>query len=381
MDCRARALRQLDEFIERVPFYGRERNYDRSGHQDVSRLSHLLRYRVLTEEELVQRVLAQHPVEISEKFIQEILWRSYWKGWLELRPKVWAIYAEEVGQLLAEWSGTARYTAACEGKTELSFFNDWVRELITTGYLHNHTRMWFASVWIFTLRLPWQLGAALFFHHLLDADPASNTLSWRWVAGIHTPGKFYLARPENIEKYSEGRWRPKRSELAEDAKPVSGESSFAPTLLKAASNVPPCQGSLVLLHDDDLSADISDELGVKEVYYALFTGRKPHQSLKVHEHLSTTRQDAAARSGASLISTAEELAELATARGVSTIHAFFPFVGYDAAVLQQLADEIAERKISFVWHRRGWDEKLFPFARGGFFPFWQKARHLLGPPL
>ena len=62
--------------------------------------------------------------------------------------------------------------------------------------------MWFASIWIFTLNLPWQLGADFFMQHLLDGDPASNTLSWRWVAGIQTKGKNYLARKSNIEKYS-----------------------------------------------------------------------------------------------------------------------------------------------------------------------------------
>ena len=62
--------------------------------------------------------------------------------------------------------------------------------------------MWFASIWIFTLNLPWELGANFFYRNLLDADEASNTLSWRWVAGLHTSGKFYLARQDNIEKYS-----------------------------------------------------------------------------------------------------------------------------------------------------------------------------------
>jgi deoxyribodipyrimidine photo-lyase len=66
-----------------------------------------------------------------------------------------------------------------------------VQELVETGYLHNHARMWFASIWIFTLRLPWELGADFFLRHLLDGDAASNTLSWRWVAGLHTKGKHY----------------------------------------------------------------------------------------------------------------------------------------------------------------------------------------------
>jgi deoxyribodipyrimidine photo-lyase len=77
----------------------------------------------------------------------------------------------------------------------------FANELVTTGYLHNHARMWFAAWWVHEARLPWQSGAAFFYRHLLDGDPASNTLSWCWVAGLQTPGKTYLARRGNLEKY------------------------------------------------------------------------------------------------------------------------------------------------------------------------------------
>ena len=69
--------------------------------------------------------------------------------------------------------------------------------------------MWFASIWIFTLRLPWALGADFFLRHLIDADAASNTLSWRWGAGLQTVGKTYLARTENIARYTNGRFAPR----------------------------------------------------------------------------------------------------------------------------------------------------------------------------
>ncbi len=96
------------------------------------------------------------------------------------------------------------------GSTGIDCFDHWAQELADTGYLHNHARMWFASIWIFTLELPWQLGADFFLTRLLDADPAANTLSWRWVAGLHTPGKHYLARASNIEKFTLGRFNPHR---------------------------------------------------------------------------------------------------------------------------------------------------------------------------
>jgi deoxyribodipyrimidine photo-lyase len=115
------------------------------------------------------------------------------------------------------------YNEATEGRTGIVAFDYWARELVETGYLHNHARMWFASIWIFTLKLEWELGADFFLRHLADGDAASNTLSWRWVAGLHTKGKHYLARAENIARYtaqhSEG---PLTAEgLAEDAEALS----------------------------------------------------------------------------------------------------------------------------------------------------------------
>ena len=79
----------------------------------------------------------------------------------------------------------------------------FARELIATGYLHNHARMWWASFWVHVERLPWELGADFFFRHLLDADPASNTLSWRWVAGLQTRGKSYLVRRSNLRRFAD----------------------------------------------------------------------------------------------------------------------------------------------------------------------------------
>jgi deoxyribodipyrimidine photo-lyase len=169
-------------------------------------LSPYLRRRMITEREVVEEVLKHHAPEAADKFIQEVFWRTYWKGWLEMRPAIWEHYLSEREAALANLP--EGYQAAIEGRTGIDGFDDWARDLVETGWLHNHARMWFASIWIFTLKLPWVLGADFFYRHLIDADPASNTLSWRWVAGLHTKGKTYLARPENIEKFTKGRFRP-----------------------------------------------------------------------------------------------------------------------------------------------------------------------------
>ena len=130
------------------------------------------------------------------------------EGWLEMRPSVWEDYTAKTEALLKQFEKLPDYQNAISGNTGINCFDHWAQELIETGYLHNHARMWFSSIWIFTLKLPWQLGAHFFLSHLLDGDPASNTLSWRWTAGLQTVGKHYIARAENIEKFTQGKFNP-----------------------------------------------------------------------------------------------------------------------------------------------------------------------------
>ena len=200
-DIYAHSERQLHNFIDnKILDYTDLRNYDFGPNQPakVSQLSPYISHRVLLEYDIVKEILAKHPLPKTEKYIQEVFWRIYWKGWLELRPNVWTDFVKEssVG------NQNQAYLDAINARTDIDFFNAWVIELKEYNYLHNHARMWFASIWIFTLKLPWQLGASFFLKNLYDGDPASNTLSWRWVAGLQTKGKNYLATKSNIEKYS-----------------------------------------------------------------------------------------------------------------------------------------------------------------------------------
>ena len=196
----------FDRYLPKTgSYYNNKRNYSydyENNTNSTSLLSPYVRYRILSEEDIIRRVLNTHPFSKAEKYIQEIYWRTYWKGWLEHRKNVYDDYLLDRDKHFANLAIKQLYEKAIEGRTELTFFNDWVDEIKKNGYLHNHVRMWFASIWIFTLNLPWQLGANFFMEHLLDGDPASNTLSWRWVAGIQTKGKNYLARKSNITKYS-----------------------------------------------------------------------------------------------------------------------------------------------------------------------------------
>jgi len=218
---RAKAIDKLNIFIENnLSEYSKLRNFDfgPDNRSNISCLSPYITHGIVNELEVIDKSLKKFSFAKNEKFIQEVLWRVYWKGWLELRPNVWSDYLIELKNLKDEFKSNQNFLNAIEGKTNIECFNQWVSELKENNYLHNHARMWFASIWIFTLELPWQLGAEFFMQHLYDGDPASNTLGWRWVAGVQTQGKHYLASEWNINKFTNNRF--KNIKLNENALPI-----------------------------------------------------------------------------------------------------------------------------------------------------------------
>ena len=214
---------KLDFIQKGLKDYSSQRNYDfgPQSRENVSNLSKYISHRVINEYDLIREILSEYNLQKVDKFIQEVFWRVYWKGWLEHRPQVWKDFIDSS----PNYSETD-YRKAIIGETGIECFDDWVKEIKTENYLHNHTRMWFASIWIFTLNLPWELGARFFMKHLFDGDAASNTLSWRWVAGIQTQGKNYLARESNIRKFTNQRYM--NTSLNENALPLENYKVYNP---------------------------------------------------------------------------------------------------------------------------------------------------------
>ena len=255
---RKNALKKLDDFIENnILDYTKSRNFDFGiqNRKNTSCLSPYVSHGIISETEIINKVLKKHLFNKTEKFVQEVLWRIYWRGWLELRPMVWNDYLIKLKVLNEEYKTNGNYLNAIKGETNIQCFNDWVNELKETNYLHNHTRMWFASIWIFTLELPWELGAEFFLKHLYDGDSASNTLGWRWVAGIQTPGKHYVASEWNIKKFTNNRYEKIR--LNESAVPIKNNKTY--TISKKDFINPKIDdGKLLLVFDNNLSFEFSD---------------------------------------------------------------------------------------------------------------------------
>jgi len=379
---RAAALARLAAFAPAMGrAYAATRNYDRGpeDRSNVSLLSAHVRHRLVTEEELVSAALARHSPSACEKFVQEVFWRSYWKGWLEQRPSVWRDYRARVAEgvaALATAGGLRRaYEDAVSGCTGIACFDAWARELVDTGYLHNHARMWFASIWIFTLRLPWTLGADFTYRHFIDGDPASNTLSWRWVGGLHTQGKHYLARAANIAEYTGGRFDPKGA-LDERAPPLAPEPLPPATPLPPPDPAPEGEVALLVTEEDCLAETLP--LGRARVIaaagVACTAARSPLSVGAVAERFaSQALDDALARAGAAFGVCPERLARFddvpgwAAASGARTLLTAHAPVGPVAEALDRARPALAERGVRLLRLRRAWDSAIWPHASRGFF--------------
>ena len=388
---RAAALARMAEFMPFAGRYAADRNFVRGGHPNVSRLSPWVQKRLLLEEEVVAAARDRWSFDAVEKFVQEVYWRTYWKGWLEQRPEAWSRWVESAPRLRDTLSAEQRSTldAALAGRTGIAGFDDWAQELVATGYLHNHARMWFASIWVFTLKLPWELGAAFFYEHLLDGDVASNTLSWRWVAGLQTPGKTYVARADNIAHYTEGRQVPQASQLAAAAFPIT-----EPALPKVAAwtedplwiNAADGRAGL-WLHPEDLAVE-RGELSAEKFVAINASWPKPMAkkagwSQAVATWTQAALRDGAARAGAhfgadvfseSSDDLAVTLVEWARKHQLKRVVAYRPFVGPWLIEALAIESALAHAGIAITWRRRTWDTRLFPHATRGYFPFWEKVK-------
>ena len=375
---------------------GRNTDHGPGAHKAVSVLSPYIRRRLVLESDAVAAAIAAHGPEDAEKFVQEVIWRGYFKGWLERRPQVWDSYRTGLEADLAALDRDRRLRRdvdrAISGQTGIACFDAWATELVETGYLHNHARMWFASIWIFTHGLPWRLGADFFYRHLLDGDAASNTLGWRWVAGLHTRGKPYPADAQNITTFTAGRFTPRQSDLAEVTQGLeASEPDGLPSVLPLRPVIAPQAGrpTALLITDEDCRVEDFDLAALDIRTAATLTAGHLRSPLPVSDLVMQFEEgalsDAAQRAGvpATRLHAGDpaSLAKWALAAGATQIATPCVTRGPLRDWLDEAALSLAKHGITLCEWRRDWDTAIWPHATAGFFKVKQNIPRILDQAL
>ena len=361
---KAAALNRLNNFVEQnLSEYSKLRNFDfgPENRTNISGLSPYITHGVINEKEVIEKSLSKFSFSKNEKFIQEVLWRTYWKGWLELRPNVWTDYVAELNKIREEYKDNQNYKNAIDGKTNIECFNYWVTELKENNYLHNHTRMWFASIWIFTLELPWQLGAEFFMQHLYDGDSASNTLGWRWVAGIQTQGKHYLASEWNIKKFTNNRFN--NIKLNETAPPKVSEKTYS--IVKQDFSNKNIDDENLFIFENSLSFETTDFQNHKFKKIYIISNKNENRSIKLSEKVikfkSLLISDQKQRLENNSINC--EVVDISEVKNINEkVIALYPTVGENLDYLNS-----NNLKIDFLF--RNLDQLAWQYCNKGFFNF------------
>ena len=362
---RAKALKQLDTFVENnLALYARDRNFDfgPDKRSNTSCLSPYVTHGVLSEKEIIKEAIKKFPFSKIEKFIQEVFWRTYWKGWLERRPSLWTDFVNDLENLKKDFQNNKILKNAINGNTDIECFNDWVNELKKTGYLHNHARMWFSSIWIFTLDLPWQLGAEFFMKHLKDGDPASNTLSWRWTAGLQTKGKNYVAQEWNIKKFTNQRYE--KVKLNENATPIVSDKEYI-QINPEFDNSEITEDQTLLIFDNQLCFEESDFKNYKFKKIILIKNTNLTRSIELDECLVKFKSDLIADQQTRLQDKFEvEIRDISYLKNFDLFNAIALYPG-----IGENFDFLNENKINLKFLYREFDQITNQYCNKGFFNF------------
>lgn len=164
----------------------------------VTRLSPYLSRGVISLSQIQSSILDRYSVYQSEKLLQELAWREYYQ-------RVWQAKGDLIFSDLKQEQPQVNHfqmpTAVLESTTGIQAIDKGIKNLYTTGYMHNHLRMYTSMLSCNIGKAHWLLPSQWMYYHLLDGDLASNALSWQWVAGSFS-SKKYVANQDNINKYT-----------------------------------------------------------------------------------------------------------------------------------------------------------------------------------
>ena len=365
---KSKLIESIKQFSDtQILSYSSDRNFDYGiPHKNVSRLSPYLRRRFISEYEVLKIILNKHKYENIEKFIEEIFWRTYWKGWLETHPYVYKEYELK------------HYDQIIPTKTGIKCFDHWKDELIETGYLHNHSRMWFASIWIFTLKYSWESGANFFKNNLIDWCPASNTLGWRWVAGIQTIGKPYIARAENIKHFTDNRFYP-RGQLHEDITLSSKNTSHQKAIdlnFSKASSITEIDNLGIVLNNNDLT--LNQEFIDLNINYHTCLFKLKNGNPLINKFENDIFEDIINNNNKiELVETIENLLRWIELKKIKNLILPHETVGNEIFKNSSFLNQLSDKKVTYQFYAREWDTNAFSYAKKGFFNFKKNIPYLL----
>ena len=365
---KSKLIESIKQFSDtQILSYSSDRNFDYGiPHKNVSRLSPYLRRRFISEYEVLKIILNKHKYENIEKFIEEIFWRTYWKGWLETHPYVYKEYELK------------HYDQIIPTKTGIKCFDHWKDELIETGYLHNHSRMWFASIWIFTLKYSWESGANFFKNNLIDWCPASNTLGWRWVAGIQTIGKPYIARAENIKHFTDNRFYPK-GQLHEDVTLSSIVTSHQKAIdinFPKENLITEIDNLGIVLNNNDLT--LNQEFIDFNINYHTCLFKLKNGNPLINKFENDIFEDIINNNNKiELVETIESLLRWIELKKIKKLILPYETVGNEIFKNSSFLNQLSDKKVTYQFYAREWDINAFSYAKKGFFNFKKNIPYLL----
>ena len=192
----------LSEVIDKIqsinPFeYSKSRNF-LDGY--VTQISPYLTHGLINLPQVLSIVKSKHPsLNLNNQFVRELAWREYFQNVYESKQD--KIFDPNGLKNNLSFKNELFPLSIFNATTGIKTIDQSILDLYQTGYIHNHSRMWIASLVSNLSQTHWSIGAKWMFYHLLDGDLASNYLSWQWIAGTFSSKKYY-ANQENLNKYS-----------------------------------------------------------------------------------------------------------------------------------------------------------------------------------
>ncbi|MDA0315090.1 MAG: deoxyribodipyrimidine photo-lyase [Bacteroidetes bacterium] len=165
--------------------YEKQRNFPAV--QGTSRLGIHLRFGTLSI-----RTLALKAVSLNATYLNELIWREFYMMILGHAPQVVNRAFKPQYERIPWRNNEVEFQAWCEGLTGYPIVDAGMRELNTTGFMHNRVRMIVASFLTKHLLIDWKWGEAYFAKKLLDFELSSNNGGWQWAAGTGTDAQPYF---------------------------------------------------------------------------------------------------------------------------------------------------------------------------------------------